>query len=89
MKRRTGDHLMSQAPIPRCVTCGCDEDDAFVAGEKCSYVALTKAKERKDFVQALKSLASEMTGIKFKVYLTKDNVPLFFKDTADTKRKKT
>ncbi len=40
--RETGEHLfngmggMSQ-PV-RCVTCGCDEDDAYLGGEVCSFV---------------------------------------------------
>lgn len=43
-ERKTGEHEMSQAPVPRCVSCGADEDDAFVGGEKCSYVAPKKRK---------------------------------------------
>ena len=36
--RKTGEHLFVPCDgFPRCATCGCDEDDAFVAGEKCSY----------------------------------------------------
>jgi len=38
-RRKKGEHLFSNPTggIPRCVTCGCDEDDAFVGGEECSY----------------------------------------------------
>ena len=41
--RKTGEHLFSNPPsdsggVPRCVTCGCDEDDAHVGGEVCSFV---------------------------------------------------
>ena len=38
-RRKTGEHLFSNPTggIPRCVTCGCDEDDAFVGGEECSF----------------------------------------------------
>lgn len=37
--RQTGEHLFSNPSngIPRCITCGCDEDDAFVGGEECSF----------------------------------------------------
>jgi len=36
--RKTGEHLFVPCGgLPRCATCGCDEDDAFVGGEKCSY----------------------------------------------------
>ena len=38
-RRKRGEHHFSNPTngIPRCVTCGCDEDDAFVGGEECSY----------------------------------------------------
>ena len=37
--RKTGEHHFSNptSGIPRCITCGCDEDDAFVGGEECSF----------------------------------------------------
>lgn len=39
IRRQTGEHHFSNPTngIPRCVTCGCDEDDAFVGGELCDY----------------------------------------------------
>lgn len=40
-RRKTGEHRFS-SPInglPFCSTCGCDEDDAFVAGQKCEFKA--------------------------------------------------
>jgi hypothetical protein len=39
VNRKRGEHRFSQPTngIPRCVTCGCDEDDAFVGGQECSY----------------------------------------------------
>jgi hypothetical protein len=30
------EHVFSSAPIPRCIYCGADEDDAFVGGEECT-----------------------------------------------------
>ena len=33
--RKPGEHVMSAAPVPRCIYCGADEDDVFVAGEPC------------------------------------------------------
>jgi hypothetical protein len=37
-RRQPGEHYFADCGgIPRCVTCGCDEDDAFVGGEECSY----------------------------------------------------
>lgn len=39
IRRKSGEHLFSNPTdgIPRCITCGCDEDDAFVGGQECSY----------------------------------------------------
>jgi len=34
-RRMIRQHVMSAAPVPRCIHCGADEDDAFVGGEKC------------------------------------------------------
>jgi hypothetical protein len=37
-QRKTGEHLFVPCGgLPRCATCGCDEDDAFVGGEPCSF----------------------------------------------------
>lgn len=37
-RRKTGEHLMvPSGGFPRCATCGADEDDVYVGGEKCSY----------------------------------------------------
>ena len=37
-KRKRGEHLFVPCGgYPRCVTCGCDEDDAFVGGQECTY----------------------------------------------------
>jgi hypothetical protein len=39
-KRKTGEHYFTSfGEIWRCKTCGRDEDDAFVGGEECSFVA--------------------------------------------------
>jgi len=36
--RQTGEHLWAPCGgFPRCVTCGCDEDDAHVGGQECSF----------------------------------------------------
>ena len=37
--RKPGEHHFSNPTdgIPRCITCGCDEDDAFVGGQECSF----------------------------------------------------
>ena len=41
--RRDGEHLFADCGgYPRCVTCGCDEDAAFVEGEECSYKSETE-----------------------------------------------
>lgn len=38
--RKTGEHrFVDCGGAPRCVTCGADEDDAYVGGEPCSYQA--------------------------------------------------
>jgi hypothetical protein len=38
-RRENGEHRFSSPTngIPRCITCGCDEDDAFVGGEECTF----------------------------------------------------
>ena len=36
-RRKRGEHRFSAADFPRCVTCGCDEDDAFVGGQECTF----------------------------------------------------
>lgn len=37
-KRKSGEHLFVPCGgQPRCATCGCDEDDVYVGGEKCSF----------------------------------------------------
>jgi hypothetical protein len=38
-ERRVGEHYFSNPTngIPRCITCGCDEDDAFCGGQECSF----------------------------------------------------
>ena len=38
-RRKRGEHrfLCADGVFPRCVTCGCDEDDAFVGGQECSF----------------------------------------------------
>ena len=36
--RESGQHhFVPCGGVPRCATCGCDEDDAFVGGEECTY----------------------------------------------------
>lgn len=38
IRRKRGEHRFADCGgLPRCITCGCDEDDAFVGGEECSY----------------------------------------------------
>jgi hypothetical protein len=39
IRRKRGEHhfLYAEGVVPKCVTCGCDEDDAFVGGQECSY----------------------------------------------------
>ena len=39
--RKSGEHrfLYASGLVPKCATCGCDEDDTFVGGEECSYKA--------------------------------------------------
>jgi len=51
--RKSGQHLFADCGgVPRCVTCGCDEDDAYVANEKCTYKApKTKTKTKWVVVQ--------------------------------------
>ena len=37
-KRKKGEHLWNEHNgVTRCVTCFCDEDDAFVGGQECSF----------------------------------------------------
>ena len=37
-RRKAGQHSFADCGgNPRCVTCGCDEDDAFVGGEECTF----------------------------------------------------
>lgn len=37
-RRAKGEHRWAPfGGYPRCVTCGCDEDDVFVGGQKCSF----------------------------------------------------
>ena len=37
-KRKKGEHLWHEHDgVTKCVTCFCDEDDAFVGGQKCSF----------------------------------------------------
>ena len=37
-EREPGQHRFADCGgSPRCVTCGCDEDDAFVGGEDCTF----------------------------------------------------
>ena len=37
--RQTGEHLFADCGgLPRCTTCGADEDVAFTAGEECTFV---------------------------------------------------
>lgn len=37
-QRKAGEHRFADCGgNPRCVTCGCDEDDAFVGGQECSF----------------------------------------------------
>ena len=38
-RRAAGEHRFSNPTngIPRCIDCGCDEDDAYVGGEECSF----------------------------------------------------
>ncbi len=36
--RKAGEHLFADCGgTPKCVTCGCDEDDAYAGGEVCSF----------------------------------------------------
>lgn len=41
VRRQRGEHSFLYSEIdflvPRCKTCGCDEDDAFVGGLECSF----------------------------------------------------
>ena len=38
VRRKAGEHRFADCGgAPRCVTCGCDEDDAFVGGQECSF----------------------------------------------------
>ena len=42
--RKAGEHLWHESDgVTKCVTCFCDEDDANVGGEKCSYKPATAA----------------------------------------------
>ena len=37
-RRKKGEHLFADCGgCPRCVTCGADEDDAFIGGQECDY----------------------------------------------------
>lgn len=37
-RRKRGEHRFADCGgVPCCVTCGCDEDDAFIGGQECSY----------------------------------------------------
>jgi len=39
-RRKRGQHhfrYYNNIELARCITCGCDEDDAFVGGQECSY----------------------------------------------------
>lgn len=43
--RKTGEHLMADCGgFPRCVTCGADEDEVYIAGVECTY---TRGKKKK------------------------------------------
>jgi hypothetical protein len=36
--RKSGEHVFAPCGgVPRCVTCGCDEDDAFIGGQRCTF----------------------------------------------------
>jgi len=38
IQRKRGEHLWHEHDgITKCVTCFCDEDDAFCGGQECSY----------------------------------------------------
>lgn len=38
IRRKRGEHRFADCGgLPKCVTCGCDEDDAFVGGQECTY----------------------------------------------------
>jgi hypothetical protein len=48
-KRKRGEHLFADCGgVPRCVTCGCDEDDAFVGAAECTYGEKTTEQQRRD-----------------------------------------
>lgn len=37
-RRKRGEHLWHESDgVTKCITCFCDEDDAFVGGQECSY----------------------------------------------------
>lgn len=49
--RKTGEHLFVECGgVPRCGTCGCDEDAAFVGNEKCTFRATKKSKDKQRVV---------------------------------------
>lgn len=47
--RQPGQHLFADCGgVPRCVTCGCDEDDAYVGGQDCTYGEEISEQQRRD-----------------------------------------
>ena len=63
-RRKKGEHRFADCGgYPRCVTCGADEDDAFVAGLACSY----GAKQLQEFtVIVYKEMRTEVTVVALK-----------------------
>jgi len=61
VRRKTGEHCMADCGgLPRCVTCGCDEDEAFVGGQACSYGV---ASLQKYSVKVYQEVCTEVTVI--------------------------
>jgi len=42
-KYTNSEHVMSEAEVPSCIYCGCDDDDAYVGNEPCVEVLLPDA----------------------------------------------
>jgi hypothetical protein len=78
--RKTGEHLWHEHDgITKCVTCFCDEDDAHVGGEKCSFVAPKKPKSKKKKSNVIHAYQYKGRNC----YVCEDAEGLFFVSIAD------
>ena len=68
-KRKTGDHyFVPCGGFPKCVDCGCDEDDAYVGGEKCNFIANVDSDDKLTESQ-IEQIIEQLNGGNLKVTL--------------------